>query len=47
MYEYLPTHVYEQHVYSSCPWRLEEGIRYPGTGVTDSCEPLCATEIRT
>ena len=21
--------------------RSEEGIRFPGTGVTDGCEPLC------
>lgn len=24
-----------------CPWRPKDGIRYPGTGVTDSCELPC------
>jgi hypothetical protein len=31
-------------VYSMPVWypqRSEEGIRFPGTGVTDGCEPLC------
>ena len=27
------------HVHALCPQWLEEGIRYPGNGVTDSCEP--------
>jgi hypothetical protein len=29
------------HLYAWCPWRPEEGIRSPGTGVADDCEPLC------
>lgn len=24
-----------------CPWRSEEGLGYPGTGVIDGCEPPC------
>lgn len=24
-----------------CPWRPEEGVRYPGTGARDSNEPPC------
>jgi hypothetical protein len=24
-----------------CPQRSEEGIRFPGTGVIDNCEPPC------
>lgn len=24
-------------VHAWCPWRPEDGVRYPGTGVTDSC----------
>ena len=26
-------------VHALCLWRPEEGVRFPGTGVTDGCEP--------
>jgi hypothetical protein len=31
------------HIYTTCVylWRSEEGIKFPQTGVTDSCELLC------
>lgn len=28
------------HLHAWCPWRSEEGVRVPGTGVAD-CEPPC------
>lgn len=28
-----------------CPWRLEEGIGSSGTGVADSCKPLCEMSL--
>jgi hypothetical protein len=28
-------------MYAWCLWRPEEGVRSPGTRVTDGCEPLC------
>lgn len=31
-------YVYVSYVY--CPWRSEEGLRSPGTGLTDSFELL-------
>jgi hypothetical protein len=34
----LPTRMYVQHVCAWYPWRLEEGVRSPGTGVKDACE---------
>ena len=30
-----------QHLCTWYPQRTEEGVRTPGTGITDSCEPLC------
>lgn len=30
--------LYISYVY--CPWEQEEGVRSPGSGVTDNCEPL-------
>lgn len=27
------------HVNARCPWRLEEGMKCPGTGVAEGCEP--------
>ena len=35
----LPACMYVYHVCAWCLWRPEEGIRSPGTGVTDGCEP--------
>ena len=29
------------HVHACYPYRAEEGIRSPATGVRDSCEPPC------
>jgi hypothetical protein len=29
------------HICAWCLKRLEEGIKSPGTGVTDDCEPSC------
>lgn len=29
------------HVHGYCWWRTEEGVRSPGTGITDSCELSC------
>ena len=29
------------HMYARCPQKSEEGIRSPGTRVTDGCEPPC------
>lgn len=36
-------HVY--HVHDCCPQRPEEGVVFPGTGVTDVCEPQCELGI--
>lgn len=38
---FIQVHVYMYVIYVwGCPWRPEEGIRYPGAGVTGSCELL-------
>lgn len=40
-YVYVCEHEY---VYAPClkePWRLEQGVGSPGTGLTNRCEPLC------
>lgn len=37
----LPTCISVFHLYVYCPHRPENGIRCPGTGVTDGCEQLC------
>lgn len=29
------------HVHDWCPGVPEEGVRFPGTRVTDACEPPC------
>ena len=34
-------YIYIYHVHAWCPWRPEEGIRSPETGVTDHCELRC------
>lgn len=26
------------HMHAWCPWKAEEGVGFPGTGVTDGCE---------
>jgi hypothetical protein len=28
-------------IWMQCPWRLEEGAKYPGMRVTDVCEQPC------
>lgn len=33
--------MYVRHVCAWCPWRSEEGIRCPRTGVRNGCEPPC------
>lgn len=37
----LNAHMYVHHVHAWCSQRWEEGIRPPGTGVTDGWEPTC------
>lgn len=37
----LPTCVSVHPVHNWCPWKPEEIIRFPRTGVRDSCEPPC------
>jgi hypothetical protein len=37
----LPAYMSMQHLCTWYPQRTEEGVRTPGTGITDSCEPLC------
>lgn len=34
-------YVFVHHVCSWCQLRLQRRIRFPGTGVTDLCEPRC------
>ena len=34
--------MYMHHSHSWCPGRPEEGSIFPGTGIVDECEPLCA-----
>lgn len=29
---------------TQCLWKLEDGTRFPGIGVTDRCEPSCGAE---
>ena len=36
----LSAYVYMKCVHAWCLWRFEVGIRFPGTGVTESCEQL-------
>ena len=35
----LSTCVSVSQICAWCPWRLEEGVRFPGTGGRDACEP--------
>lgn len=35
----LPEYIYMYHMHVWCPWRPEEDIRSPGTGVMNSSEP--------
>lgn len=37
MYECLPICIDVHHVCVCCPWRPEEGVASPGTGVPDVC----------
>jgi hypothetical protein len=37
----LPVCMSVQHVCTWCPRRLEEGVRLPGNGITDTCELSC------
>lgn len=37
----LPSCMYVYYMYAWCPWKTEEDIRSPGTGVTDGCKPPC------
>ena len=37
----LPACMSGRHDIGAMPLEPEEGIRSPGTGVTDTCEPLC------
>lgn len=37
----LPECVFVSHIGAWCPWRPEEGVRCPWTGVTNGCNPLC------
>lgn len=39
----LPVCMYVHQVHDWCPWRQEEGVDYPRTGVTDDCEPKCVS----
>ena len=34
-------HGYLHHMHAPCLWRPEEGTGYPGTVVTEGCEPPC------
>lgn len=36
----LPVCVSVHHVCASCPWRPEEGARFPGTGIADASAVL-------
>jgi hypothetical protein len=41
---YACVSTYLMYVY--CPWRSEEDVQFPGTGVTDSGElPCCSSEV--
>ena len=33
----LPADMYMYYIYAWCPRKSEEGIGFPGTGVTDGC----------
>ena len=37
----LLVYMYVYHVCAWCPWKSEEGVRSPETGVMDSWEPPC------
>lgn len=39
----LPACMHVYHVHDCCPQRPEEGVVFPGTGVTDVCEPQCVS----
>lgn len=39
MYEYLPTYMYMYHVCAWCLQWSQEGVRSPGIGVMNACEP--------
>lgn len=41
VYWVLPTHMNMHCMHSWCSWKPEEGVRFPGTEVTNSCEPQC------
>lgn len=38
---FFPECIGAHYVCARYPWRPEEGTGCPGTGVMDSCEPLC------
>lgn len=35
----LPAHMYVHHVHAWCPWRSEDEVGFPKTGVMNDCEP--------
>ena len=37
----LPSCISVHHLCAWCPWKSKLGIRSPGTGVADGCEPPC------
>lgn len=41
VYGVLPTCMFVNCLCARCLWRPEEDVDSPGTGVADSCEPLC------
>lgn len=41
----LPSCIYMHHVYAWQPQKPQEGIKFPGSGVTDDCETLWGLEI--
>lgn len=38
---FLPECVFVYHLCACCPWKTEEGLEYPETGVKNACELLC------
>lgn len=45
MYECLVEFIYEYHVHVWCLRKSEQGLRCPGTAVTDGYEPLWGAGI--